>query len=1287
MGQSPSQSTGGGDFQTNKDGTLKGENEIKLKNIGIYEPEKGARENVFDPDSCVTTVFKWTGGGHDVKLKGTFNGGKRTIPMQRSGHDFTCIIDLPRGKHAYKFVVDSDMRHDPDVDKAVDESGDIYNVLDLTGFKCHDNLEQERKQKIKRTGTMFEGKYGFNTPDLVDYSSEPPQLPPHLRHIILNHQDNVNGGEHDFMALPKPQHVTLDHLYCTAVKHGLMVLGTTSRYKKKFVTSVFYSKARIRKKVKARTNIQHNFELFKQIKFSAHVKPLATSTSEGSYTRRRFEEQHNYDKDMASKSSPAGRKAMTSTEMDISTAVDAQLSRNLASRDKAITPADTYSAPTELRNRGVDMQRALNAAMYGTSRTINRGKMVDHKYAEQKLEEINAERARVIAHLRKTLLDYTDKEARLVQEVSRLQTEEGVMKERLKVEQKERAGDRKSLREAENDLKDMHQKVSDRSRNLESGKKAICLLEMKIRDLNAQMTDTNQAEHRTSGNFLESNRNVRELERELFDLSINNEKVQDGIETLVEKKQRLFQETERVKDETLRDSQRANVQRIALEHNLKSLLIEKEPLDSKHSDILTEYRDCQSEMETQQELHENTKLELEKRLADEEAANNELVKEIAAKAAVESGFAADLAEETAAKDVLARQIADKDGLCLEMGKRLHKLESLFVALSRELKEKDAETERLVNDKESALSSVKILNANLEAEQESTRKLTAWSQTERIAAEELDTKLTLLKNNETTHAIAVKEQEAMEHRMKTKMVAVENTIRKVKADLHDSLATLDFRKEKLEEIEDDLNHFNDKFSKEALVVEKLQRQLNDRVRVFEKKHKQFTLAKNDFEGKIGEKDDEIGRLDAKMKKSDGQVENMQQMLEEAAEKAEHERHLFAEKINELDDLNQQLNTELHQQISRNARMEEDLRTSGERIRIAGVRMSENENKAAELAKLNEEELMELQMRLKSESDKAHTAKAVLDKDKHQLKLLKGEFDAADHEKRRAQMGVRQEKHDHDDISRKLEDDKEMELERLKRVEDLEGERDRLQSHIDEKEDRAQNLKSALGKNRDQADIMKKELHDAEVREANYYSQQAIDRSKVETLESELKIQEEQHVQDANAVKLKITQLQDALHEKIHTVQKLEKAVAAMRQHAASLQMRLEQTEAESAHCMSSFERMLDSEQNDVAKLRNASETLTRKLMHLRQADLKEDESVFDLNTKIGEKKTENDSLLSETYRKDRQAHNDELDSNRLSIRERDQIMALDDLAETASELRLKERESSHNEQDLHRMLVE
>ena len=84
-----------------------------------------------------------------------------------------------------------------------------------------------------KDGEVFSNKM----PDLDDYTKEPPPLPPHLRHIILNKPPQLQ----DTAALPVPQHVALNHLYCTAIKDNMMVLGITQRFKTKFVTTVYYS--------------------------------------------------------------------------------------------------------------------------------------------------------------------------------------------------------------------------------------------------------------------------------------------------------------------------------------------------------------------------------------------------------------------------------------------------------------------------------------------------------------------------------------------------------------------------------------------------------------------------------------------------------------------------------------------------------------------------------------------------------------------------------------------------------------------------------------------------------------------------------------------------------------------------------------------------------------------------------------------------------------------------------------------------------------------------------------
>ena len=226
----------------------------------MSQPGSGGVDEWLDDDT-VPTVFRWEHGGRHVYITGTFNGWSRQIPMHRSGNDFTYIHNLKRGKHAFKFIVDDEWRYAPDQPTVADIEGRINNFIDVTAFKPYTGDKDFEREKaaaeygVFDTDLALEGEpstsandesgapdrdgevYSHNMPDVYDYTKEPPPLPPHLRHIILNKPPQLQ----DTSALPVPQHVALNHLYCTAIRDNMMVLGITQRYKNKYVTTVYYS--------------------------------------------------------------------------------------------------------------------------------------------------------------------------------------------------------------------------------------------------------------------------------------------------------------------------------------------------------------------------------------------------------------------------------------------------------------------------------------------------------------------------------------------------------------------------------------------------------------------------------------------------------------------------------------------------------------------------------------------------------------------------------------------------------------------------------------------------------------------------------------------------------------------------------------------------------------------------------------------------------------------------------------------------------------------------------------
>lgn len=195
------------------------------------------------------------GTAKQVSICGSWDGWKRRIPLVKSHDDFTTIMNLPEGKHEFKFYVDGQWICDNSLPKTDNSLGTENNVImiDRGDFEVFDALDRDLaaanmakgasgdavSSESGKTSEEAQNAFGQTVPDRREFekSSHPPVLPPHLLQVILNKDTPVSC---DPNVLPEPNHVMLNHLYALSIKDGVMVLSGTHRYRKKYVTTLLY---------------------------------------------------------------------------------------------------------------------------------------------------------------------------------------------------------------------------------------------------------------------------------------------------------------------------------------------------------------------------------------------------------------------------------------------------------------------------------------------------------------------------------------------------------------------------------------------------------------------------------------------------------------------------------------------------------------------------------------------------------------------------------------------------------------------------------------------------------------------------------------------------------------------------------------------------------------------------------------------------------------------------------------------------------------------------------------
>ncbi|CAH2447177.1 Snf1 kinase complex subunit [Komagataella phaffii CBS 7435] len=264
------------------------ENVFTDSSVSPQDSEDANRQQQqLQPQEGKTSKLRWSQGGQKVFVTGSFTGWRKMIALHGPAKDgsFSLKLKLPFGTHRFRFIVDNELRFSDFLPTATDQAGNFVNYLEITPDQFS---EKNRSQKSLRT---LDSKLGLTQDDddmgngYTRYHDEqeqpqtakkeyitgipaiftdpkvmeqyyltldnqqgnhnqqqwliPPQLPPHLENVILNNFSN--DKENNSGSLPIPNHVVLNHLATTSIKHNTLAVASVVRYQRKYATQILYA--------------------------------------------------------------------------------------------------------------------------------------------------------------------------------------------------------------------------------------------------------------------------------------------------------------------------------------------------------------------------------------------------------------------------------------------------------------------------------------------------------------------------------------------------------------------------------------------------------------------------------------------------------------------------------------------------------------------------------------------------------------------------------------------------------------------------------------------------------------------------------------------------------------------------------------------------------------------------------------------------------------------------------------------------------------------------------------
>lgn len=192
--------------------------------------------NSINQEKIIPTVFKWIHGGTHVAVEGSWDNWRTRELLVGSGSDYSIVKGLNAGAYHYRFVVNGQWTYAPDLPHEIDDSGNVFNVLDLKdNYPENVNGDQEPEPPSSPTSS-----YNNATFTLEDFHEKIPEMPLLLQQMPLNQPSSSKNYQHAL--LQKPLSANLNHLYIKrdTSNQPVVALSSSQRFGTKFVTTVLY---------------------------------------------------------------------------------------------------------------------------------------------------------------------------------------------------------------------------------------------------------------------------------------------------------------------------------------------------------------------------------------------------------------------------------------------------------------------------------------------------------------------------------------------------------------------------------------------------------------------------------------------------------------------------------------------------------------------------------------------------------------------------------------------------------------------------------------------------------------------------------------------------------------------------------------------------------------------------------------------------------------------------------------------------------------------------------------